>query len=105
MTEDGRFPVRTEKCDSCLYRLKYDRKTRARVLGDAAAKDGYVSCHCHARDEAVCCRGYYDAVGEAGGTPLQLALRLERLMPGRVIRWVEPGELPPRDDEEDDDDE
>lgn len=95
------FNVRRERCASCLYRLKYERRTREAILGEVEANDSYVSCHQHDPAEGVCCRGYYDAVGEAGGTALQLAIRLERLEPGKVIRWVADGELPAPDDDPD----
>jgi hypothetical protein len=90
------FRVRREKCPTCLYRLHYDRGTRERVLGDAAAMDGYVGCHYH---ENVCCRGYYDAVGENGCTAVQLAIRFERM--GFPVELVDDGQYPKEDDDDD----
>lgn len=101
------FPVRSERCASCLYRLAYDQRTRRRVLDEVATNDSYVRCHCHDPALGVCCRGYWDAVGESGGTPVQIAIRLERLLlsEGRPspILYVRPGEYPDLGEDEDED--
>lgn len=96
--------MRSERCSSCLFRLRYDKQTRDRVMGDAEAADGFIQCHKHAKGARVCCRGYYDSIGENGCTAVQLAIRFER-MGMRVVEWVPPDAYPPTDDEGDDDDE
>lgn len=101
---DHKFRVRTERCASCLYRLRYDKQTRDRVLGEAERMDGFVQCHSHDLAAHVCCAGYYDAVGEGGCTAVQLAKRLDRAGVD-VIEHVAPGDYPPPDDDGDDDDE
>jgi hypothetical protein len=99
-----RLRVRTARCASCLYRLHYDRRTRERVLGDARANDGYVQCHDHAGAAKVCCRGYWDAVGEQGCTIVQIAIRLLRAGHD-VVEFVPPGRYPAGDDEDEEPDE
>lgn len=99
---DHKFRLRTERCESCLYRLKYPRQTRDRILGDADAIDGFVQCHSHDLGAHVCCRGYYDAVGEQGCTAVQLAIRLSRRGLD-VIEHVTPEMYPPPEDQDDDD--
>lgn len=99
-TEDAtahKFRLRTEKCATCLYALKYDRATRERILGDVEASDGYVRCHSHDLRAHVCCRGYWDAVRDRGGTPVQIAWRLDR-MGLNVVEAVGPGMYPRPDD-------
>lgn len=106
MTERGnldhKFRLRTERCASCLYRLHYDKQTRDRVLGEAARIDGFVQCHSHDLAAHVCCRGYYEAVGEGGCTAVQLAIRLDRAGLD-VIEHVAPGDYPVPENDEDDD--
>lgn len=98
------FRVRADRCDSCLYRLRYPRRTRDRVLGDAAANDGYVSCHKHSQEHPVCCNGYWHQVGEQGCTVVQIAIRLDRagLVP---VEWVTDGMYPPEPEEDEEPDE
>jgi hypothetical protein len=93
------FRVRGEKCDTCLYAIKYPKSTRDRILGDVAANDGYVQCHNHDRAARVCCRGYWDAVGEDGESVVQMALRFER-MGMDVVEYVQPNQYPPSDDDD-----
>lgn len=52
-----------ERCNSCLYRLKYDRQTRNRILNEVTRNDTYVACH--NMPEGTVCRGFYDANDEA----------------------------------------
>lgn len=66
--------VCAERCSTCLYRLKYCRQTRARILGDVARLDTFVVCHSVGGSKTVC-RGFYDADDEAC-TVMQLAKRL-----------------------------
>lgn len=99
-----KFRLRTERCETCLYRLHYDKVTRDRVLGDVKEADGYVQCYSHDLGAHVCCRGYWDAVEDRGGTPVQIAWRLHAAG-FDVIEHVSP-EMYPRDydaEEEDDD--
>lgn len=98
---DHKFRLRTERCESCIYRVKYDKRTRDRILGDCEARDAYVQCHSHDLGAQVCCAGYYNAVGESGCTAVQLAIRLTRLGLD-VIEHVTPEMYPPTGDEEDD---
>lgn len=102
---DHKLRVRTERCDSCLYRLHYDKRTRDRILGDAERMDGFVQCHAHDLRAHVCCRGYFDAVGENGCSGVQIAIRLRRAGLD-VIEDVAPTDYPqPLDDGDEDDDE
>lgn len=102
-SRDHKFRLRSERCESCLYRVKYEKKTRDRILGDAEAMDGFVQCHCHDLAAHVCCRGYYDAVGENGCTAVQLAIRFSRRGLD-VIEIVTPEMYPRLDEGEDDGD-
>lgn len=86
---DPKFRVRTERCESCLYRAKYPRQTRERILADVAERDGFVQCHNHDQSKHVCCNGYFLAAGERGGTPVQLAIRLTEAGM-TAIEWVTP---------------
>lgn len=94
--------MRAEPCDSCLYRLPYMKATRDRILAEVKRLDSYVECHSHDPDAAICCRGYWDAVGQDGGTPVQLAWRFEA-MGWHVVEWVGPDDYPPPGDDDDDD--
>lgn len=91
--------VRTERCDTCIFRVKYPPETRERVLGGAAREDTFVQCHKHDPEAHVVCGGYYKAIGEAGCTVVQIAIRLERAG-RRVVEWVEDGGYPPLDEED-----
>lgn len=93
------FRVREEKCETCLYAVRYPKQTRDRILGEVERMDGYVRCHSHAGSANVCCRGYFDAVGENGGSVVQIAIRLERAG-SRVIEHVPPDRYPPSDDDD-----
>lgn len=98
---DHKLRVRTERCDTCLYRLRYDKRTRERILGDAERMDGFVQCHAHDLRAHVCCAGYYNTVGESGCTAVQMAIRFGR-MGVDVIEHVTPEMYPCTDDEGDD---
>jgi hypothetical protein len=63
------FQVRHERCDTCVFRLKYPAETRRRLFADVARSDGYVACHKYTTedeetgeeiDSRVCCKGFYD---------------------------------------------
>lgn len=96
--EHGKFRVRSERCPTCLYAVRYPKATRDRILGEVARNDSYVQCHGHDGAAHVCCRGYWDAVGDGGGTSVQIAWRLDRLGLD-VVEWVPPGAYPPDDED------
>jgi len=86
-TVDG-VKVAEERCSSCLYRLKYDRTTRERILREVESKDTYVACHNSADGKTdTVCRGFYDADDEAC-TVLQLAKRLQAMTGRKYIHFV-----------------
>ena len=80
--------VAEDRCATCLYRLKYDKATRDRLKQVTTDEDTFVACHSYSdhagSDQAIVCRGYFDAHYEAqnGCTALQLARRFE-LMDGQ----------------------
>lgn len=78
--------VCAERCSTCLYRLKYCRQTRERILGDVARLDTFVACHYVPGGKTVC-RGFYDADDEACNL-MRIAKRLG------VVEFVEFVELP-----------
>lgn len=94
------FRVRSEKCESCLYVLKYPKETRDGIMGDVERSDGFVQCHNHDLAAHVCCRGYWDAVGDSGGSPVQIAWRFHQAG-ADVIEWVPPDRYPPVDEDHD----
>lgn len=95
------FRVCADRCDTCVFRLHYDKETRDALFGEVERNDSYVQCHAHADSAAVCCRGYWDAFGDSGGTPVQLAWRFEKMgIP--LVEWVGPDEYPPGDDDAED---
>lgn len=80
--------VAEERCSSCLYRLKYDRRTRERILAEVAEKDTYVACHNSLKEyPGTVCRGFYDANDEAC-TALQLAKRLQSIVGQVYVHFV-----------------
>ena len=96
--EKYRFRVREERCESCLYRLPYEKRTRDAILEEVERNDSYVQCHGHDRAANVCCRGYWDAVEDRGGTPVQLAWRFWKGGMD-VIEFVGPDDYPNPEEE------
>jgi hypothetical protein len=97
---EGKFlRVRTEKCESCLYALKYPKRTRERILSDVSQNGTAVKCHLHNLDAGVLCNGYWTTVGENGTDLIQIAIRLHRISEeegvGGIVEWVTP-EMYPR---------
>jgi len=91
--------IRNERCDTCLYRLKYPQQTRRRILADVERSQGYVQCHKH--EDGVVCRGFYDDLPRAEGNTW---LRLTRHMAAEgkdIIELVADGQYPRCDEDED----
>jgi len=85
--------VCAKQCETCLFRGGYPKRTRRAILKTVAEKDSYVACHEHDPAKDVVCRGYWNAYGDRGGTPTQLAWRFEA-MGLRVVEWVPPDAYP-----------
>lgn len=99
--------VRHDRCDTCLFRLKYPREIRERILGEVEREDSFVACHKYPTPDdeeeeeggrprgEVMCHGFYRR--EPFATPY---MRLAAML-GAVVYVDEDGQpvacpLPPR---------
>lgn len=64
----GVFQVAMDRCDTCVFRVRYDKRTRDRLFADVQSNDSFVSCHKFSHedeetgemiDSNVCCAGQY----------------------------------------------
>src|SRR4051794_38439150 len=80
-----------DRCETCVYRMKYPKETRERLFGDVTPHDSYVSCHQYSTEDDetgddvpsdVCCAGFY--AKEPYANPL---MRISHLC--RVVEFVD----------------